>query len=528
MFSARSHRWSVARRIGRGALAGACGALLWAPALAMTFDELTEKAQALASRPWSAPDTALPPVFQDMSWADFAEIHPRRDRFRWRDLDTPFRLTFHHQGMHFDAPVIMHEVSNDTVEPIDYDPADFQFATAEHAELAEALEGHAGFRILYPINEPDKFDEIMSVLGASYFRVIGEDQVYGLSGRGLAIDTGLDRPEEFPAFREFWLQPPEPGANELTFLALLDSPSATGAYRYTLMPGRDTVLDVQSRIVLRKPVERLGIAPLTSMFLYGPQQPAGVPNFRPAIHDSNGLAIQFDETDWLWRPLQRPARSHMSEFDVAADFRGFGLLQRGHEFWRYQDLADRYDRRPSAWVTPTNDWGPGRIRLFELSSPDETHDNMVAFWSPTEPAAVGEVLSYDYRMRWTLDEPALMGENLAWVDQTFLAPGEERRNDLVWQPDGSLALHVDFTGGALGPPEPKPDVKTETGENTKLRRVSLQHHPALPGWRLTLHVDVPDPKRAATVSARLEHNDHPVSETWRFRLPPDALELHDP
>lgn len=518
----RRRVWHALRAMALGCtLTG--GALLGATSSAMTFDQLTEQARELASRPWQAPESNLPDAFRHMRWAEWAAIQPKLERFHWRELDTPFRLTFHHQGQHFDTPIRLNETSEDGVEEIPYDPNDFHFAEPEHAALAQQLTGHAGFRVLYPLNHPDKFDEVMTVLGASYFRVVGQDQVYGLSGRGLAINTGLDQPEEFPAFREFWIEQPQANDEHLTFLALLDSPSVTGAYRYRLTPGRDSILEVESRMILREPVERLGIAPLTSMFLFGPQQPADTVDFRPAIHDSNGLAIANHNNEWLWRPLQRPARSHMSEFEVSEQFQGFGLLQRGHEFWRYQDLHDRYDRRPSAWVTPTNDWGPGVIRLFELSSPDETHDNMVAFWSPADSPPVGEVLNFDYTMRWTLNEPELMADTLAWVDQTFVAPGEQRRPDLVRERTDTVAFHIDFTGGPLNADVTELTAATETGENVTLRDVQLQRHPALPGWRLTLLAAVADPAQAATLRAQLQSNDQAVSETWEFRLPPHSL-----
>src|SRR5690606_3413126 len=226
--------------------------------------------------------------------------------------------------------------------------------------------GYAGFRILFPVNRPDVHDEVMSLLGASYFRVIGKGQVYGLSGRGLAIDSGLPQPEEFPEFREFWIERPERGEKHMVVYALMDSPRATGAFKLTLAPDQElgAVLDVESRVFLRENVEKLGIAPLTSMFLFGPNQPLKTGNFRPAIHDSNGLAIHTGEDEWIWRPLNNPDEVTVNTYQVENP-KGFGLLQRGHAFHQYEDLIDRYDIRPSAWIEPKGEWGPGQVELIE-------------------------------------------------------------------------------------------------------------------------------------------------------------------
>ena len=219
--------------------------------------------------------------------------------------------------------------------------------------------GFAGFKVLYPINSKDKNDEIVSMLGASYFRVLGQGQVYGLSARGLAIDTALPSGEEFPRFREFWIERPKATDKRLTIYALLDSPRATGAYRFVIMPGRDTVVDVQSKVYLRDKVGKLGVAPLTSMFLFGSNQPSPALNYRPALHDSNGLSILAGNGEWIWRPLNNPKHLAVSSYAMENP-QGFGLLQRGRQFSRFEDLDDRYDLRPSAWITPKGSGAKGK------------------------------------------------------------------------------------------------------------------------------------------------------------------------
>ncbi len=263
--------------------------------------------------------------------------------------------------------------------------------------------------MLYPINQPDKLDEIMSFLGASYFRVIGKGQVYGLSSRGLAIDTAPPGGEEFPNFREFWIQRPAPQDRQLVIYALLDSPRATGAYQFIVTPGgKDAVVDVQANIFVRGDIKTLGIAPLTSMFLYGPNQQSDLKRgFRPAIHDSNGLALRTGSGEWIWRPLNNPRQLAISSFEVENP-KGFGLLQRGREFSRYEDLKDRYDLRPERLDRAAGPTGArASVTLMEIPTPDETNDNIVAFWTPDAPTQRGQMLQFAYRMHWTTDEPAL-------------------------------------------------------------------------------------------------------------------------
>ena len=218
-----------------------------------------------------------------------------------------------------DVPVRINEITAKGVEKVRYSPEMFEFGNVEIEPAALENLGFAGFKVLYPLNKPDKADELMTLLGASYFRVIGKDQVYGLSARGLAIDTALPSGEEFPRFREFWIERPEADRRNLVIYALLDSPRATGAYRMVVTPGKDSTVDVKARIYLREPVEKLGIAALTSMYLFGANQPSELLNYRPQLHDSEGLAIHTGADEWIWRPLNKDRKStrlnssHMSE-----------------------------------------------------------------------------------------------------------------------------------------------------------------------------------------------------------------------
>jgi glucans biosynthesis protein len=497
-----------------------------------SLDDVTVLARELAAKPYVAPVSNLPPTFSAMQFADYAKIQPRLDRFEWRDLKTPFRLNFYHQGMQFNFPVRINEIDGNEVREIKYDPDRFTFGDLNFDRAATHQLGYAGFRVLYPMNREGKFDEVMSLLGASYFRVIGKDQVYGLSGRGLAIDTTSPGREEFPNFREFWVQRPAPQDKELVIYALLDSPSATGAYRMVLRPGRDAVLDVQSNIVLRQDVATLGVAPLTSMFLYGPNQrwPEYLGNFRPAIHDSNGLAIHTGTDEWIWRPLNNPKGGvAVSTFQVDNP-RGFGLLQRGHAFHRFEDLKDRYDLRPSAWIEPQGQWGKGEVTLMEIPTADETNDNIVAFWRPAAPARKGETMSFAYRMHWTLDEAALHPQNNAWAKQTFQTEGERYQSNLVRQRDGTTALIVDFEGPALSRLTVSTALQTQmsSNANAEILESSLKRNDPIKGWRLSLRVKVKDPTKVTELRAALTQGGKPISETWSFQIPPTPSPMRVP
>ncbi|MGN8275410.1 glucan biosynthesis protein G [Pseudomonas sp. SMV71] len=480
---------------------------LWA----FSLDDVSAKAQELAGQKYEAPRSNLPNEFREMKFADYQKIRFRTEKAEWADQKTPFRLSFYHQGMHFDTPVKINEITATNVEEIKYDPSRFDFADVKFDPKATEQLGYAGFRVLYPINKADKQDEIMTMLGASYFRVIGKGQVYGLSARGMAIDTALPSGEEFPRFREFWIQRPKPTDKHLVIFALLDSPRATGAYRLTLRPGTDTVVDVKSRMFLRDRVTKLGVAPLTSMYLFGANQPSKVLNYRRELHDSSGLSIHAGNGEWIWRPLNNPKHLAVSNFSVENP-RGFGLLQRGRDFSHYEDLDDRYDKRPSAWIEPKGDWGKGTVDLVEIPTADETNDNIVAFWSPEKLPEPGQPLDFSYRLHWTLDEASLHSPDSAWVKQTLRSTGDVKQSNLIRQPDGSVAYLVDFEGPSLQALPENAEVRSQVsvGDNAEIVENSVRYNPETKGWRLTLRLKIKDAKQATEMRAALVRPLTPV------------------
>ena len=480
---------------------------LWA----FSLDDVAAEAKTLAEQKYQAARSNLPNEFRDMKYADYQEIRLRNDKVQWADQKTPFKLSFYHQGMHFDTPVKINEVTATKVEEIKYDASRFDFGNVKFDPKATENLGWAGFRVMYPINKSDKQDEIMTMLGASYFRVVGKDQIYGLSARGLAIDTALPSGEEFPRFTEFWIERPKTADKHLVIYALLDSPRATGAYRFILRPGKDSVVDVKATLFLRDSVGKLGIAPLTSMYLFGANQPSKVLNYRRELHDSSGLAIHAGNGEWIWRPLNNPKHLSVSNFSVENPI-GFGLLQRGRDFSHYEDLDDNYHKRPSAWIEPQGDWGKGSVDLVEIPTADETNDNIVAFWSPATQPEPLKPFDFAYRMHWTMDEAALHPKDSAWAQQTLRSTGDVKQSNLIRQPDGSVAYLIDFEGPSLEklPADAAIRSQVSVGDNAQLVENNLRHNPQTNGWRLTLRLKVKDPSKSTELRAALVTDEVPA------------------
>ncbi|MFP2912646.1 glucan biosynthesis protein, partial [Pyxidicoccus sp. 3LFB2] len=392
-----------------------------ASARAFTASTVVERAKALAARPYQEPRQALPEAYARLSYDAYRDIRYRNDKAWWRDEGLPFQAQFFHPGFLYPAPVVVNVVRDGQAEPVRFSPELYTYGSLVPAPPLAKADGFAGLRVTHPLNREGHFDEVLSFLGASYFRALGQGNVYGLSARGVAIDTALPRPEEFPSFRELWLERPAPGADRVVVHALLDGPSVTGAYRFTLVPGARTVLEVEVTLFARKAVEQLGLAPLTSMYAFGENDRGSSEDFRPEVHDSDGLFVWTGEGEQLWRPLQNPTRLSVSSFRARAP-RAFGLLQRDTVFSSYEDLEARYELRPSAWVEPVGDWGPGTVRLVELPTPNEFHDNIVAFWVPDAPLKPGTPLKAAYRLHWGAVSP--WPATASFVTATRIAAGD--------------------------------------------------------------------------------------------------------
>ncbi len=366
------------------------------------FEQVQKKAAALAAKPFLKNTPELPPFLLNLDYDQYRDIRFRPDQSLWRQDGLPFQVQYFSRGSIFRDRVLINVVDGGRLLPVEFAPSMFDFGRLPvPMEVPKDL-GFAGFRLHYQLNIHQYFDEVIAFLGASYFRAVGRDELYGLSARGLAVDTGLPKGEEFPVFREFWLEKPAKDAKQITVYALLDSPSVTGAYRFVIKPGEATEIAVTSHLYFRSDIQKLGIAPLTSMFFHGKTTQHYVDDFRPEVHDSDGLLIEAGNGEQIWRPLNNPQRLAFSSFRVNQP-RGFGLLQRERDFGRYQDLEAKYQRRPSAWITPVGNWGSGNIELVEIPANGEVDDNIVAFWVPAEPVKAGSKRTFEYTLSFGND-----------------------------------------------------------------------------------------------------------------------------
>ncbi len=479
-----------------------------------SFDLLTEEMRQLATQPYAAP--TIPSSFlEKLTYDDYRMIRFNPERARWASADKSFyQLHAFHMGWLFKEPVLIYEIEGETAALMGFDTDDFIYEreVGERVPPHAQLPGVAGFRLHYPLNRPDVFDELVAFVGASYFRALGRGSAYGLSARGLALNTGLAKAEEFPRFSRFYVERPQPGSETITFYATLESPSVTGAYRFVMTPGFETVMDVTARLNFRADVEQLGIAPLTSMFLFGERNRTDFDDFRPNVHDSDGLQITRHDGDMLWRPLANPPRLSSSYF-AETNPKSFGLHQRDREFDHYQDAAAHYEKRPSVSVEPIGDWGPGAVRLVEIPSDLEVNDNIVAFWVPEAPAKAGETREYAYRLLWG-DLPPNTHDDLAHILETRIGHGGVSG---VENKDGSRKFVIDFKGGLLGNLPGGSDVKAIVNvTGGEIVTQILEQIWGTDVWRLVVDV-VPSEKDTVELNAHIAGFDRKLSETWLYQ-----------
>ena len=487
------------------------------------FNDVAELAAQNAKTTWKAP--ANPPeALAQLSYDAYRDIRFDRSQALWHGTNSPYEVDFFHLGPHGD-PVRAHEVTPQGVRDLPYQASQFNFGknTFNPAQLGNLPYG--GVRAFSHLNAADYKDELIAFLGASYFRALGRGQRYGLSARGLALDTIASTPEEFPRFTRFWLQTATPEAPQLTLFALLDSPRATGAYRFDVTPGTSTVVQVQARVYLRAtdlPTPKVGWAPLTSMFFFGDNQPSAT-DFRPEVHDSDGLMVATNagsgNGEWLWRPLQNPSRPLASSWPIQ-NLAGFGLMQRHRAFSHYEDTEARYELRPSAWITPQGQWGPGRIELLQLPTPDETHDNVVAYWVPDQTPAPGEPMDFAYQIAWQGDEQQRPPSS--WVTQTRRGYGYGHADISAKKTDPYVQFVIDFAGPALDalPDNAAVQAVASTDSNGRVVQSLAYRNPATGAWRVTLRVQAIDPTRPVDARLFLQHQEHTLSETWTYVIHP--------
>ena len=482
---------------------------------AFDFELLTEMMRTAADQQ-PKPAEAVEGFLTEFDYDDYQRVRFDASRTRWADLENArFRLNAFHLGWLFNEPVHLNEVADGMATPMRFSTADFDYSDVK-TQIPENFEmpGVAGFRLMTPLNRADHYDELAAFLGASYFRALGRDNRYGLSARGLAINSGMPGGEEFPRFTDFWLERPHAETETVILYAALRSASVTGAYKFVITPGETTVMEVTARLFMRKTVQQLGIAPLTSMFLFGGADPGEFNDFRPAVHDSDHLVLNTRNGDTFLRPLTNPTRLEHTYLSAENPV-SFGLIQRQREFDEYLDAQAHYERRPSLMVEPVGDWGKGAVRLMEIPTDLEGNDNIVAYWVPDAAPAKGESLEVSYRLHWGMAPIGDRSSSRARIVRTRIGKGGVSG---VEGTTDRIKFVVDFEGGLIGNLPDDADVAPKvTVLRGDLVETILSPVDGTDLWRLVIEAVPEDPATTMELQAAINGYGRNLSETWLYQ-----------
>lgn len=492
--------------------------LKFGPPAPFSFESLKAQARELARTPFRPPPRPSSEILEKIDYEQHGKIKYRTDLALWAQGPGDFPVTFFHLGRFFQSPVRMHAVEDGAAREIVYQDACFDMPADSPARGLPDNSGFAGFR--FQESRSGRLDwrrnDWVAFLGASYFRAIGELNQYGLSARGVALDAAVfGAAEEFPSFTQVYFETPTPGQNFVTVCALLDGPSIAGAFRFVMRRDRGVTMEVDTALYLRRDVERFGVAPLTSMYWYSEKAKPTSVDWRPEIHDSDGLALWTSTGERIWRPLNNPPRTTASAFGDQNP-RGFGLMQRDRAFDHYLDGV-RYERRPSLWIEPLGEWGRGSVQLVEIPTDDEIHDNIVAMWVPDEPARAGSAHGFRYRMHWVADEPAPPA--LARCVATRFGNGGQAGTA---RPKGVRKFVVEFRGDALTGLAtgalPDAVLSTSRGVVSNIRTEAVPND--VPGhWRAEFDLSVTGDE-PVEIRCYLRLGEAILSETWLYQYHP--------
>jgi glucans biosynthesis protein len=442
------------------------------------------------------------PALQQLTYDQYRDIRFNPEASIWRNEQVPFRLELLPAGFLFQMPVKVSLVESGLATDVTGTPDMFTLGPNAAKLLANQTLPLSGFRVRTLLNSRSVWDEFLVFQGASYFRAVPRGGTYGLSARGLAIRTAAPAGEEFPAFTQFWVERPGANAAGMVVHALLDSPSTTGAYRFSIIPGAETIMEVDMTLFPRVDLDNVGIAPLTSMFLFDESERTRIDDFRDEVHDSDGLQIVLASGERVWRPLRNPTQLQVSSFTSEAP-RAFGLVQRSRRATDYHDLEAHYEERPSAWIEPTSQWGQGSVDLVEIPTENEANDNIVAFWRPRQPLPAGKPWHGSYRVRWT----SLPRVTPALGRATSTRSGPTH--------DGKRRIFViEFAGTGRNIEGLKMDAGASGG---KLTNLLLQPNPLTKGVRASFELDPTGSNNVVELRLRLLRDNRPVTETWLYR-----------
>lgn len=494
---------------GAGRSYAAADGLQLGPPQPFDPDALRQHAQALAAQPYTAPRAPDPMLVNGIDFDAIQKIKFRPECALWKNGPGSLPVRFFHLDKFNFLPVDVHAVSNGKARRVLFSKDCFAYGDPSLAARLPDDLGFSGFRVM---NSRTSETDWLAFQGASYFRSSGPRGQYGTSARGIAVNTGLPQPEEFPRFSHFWLL--ETGAPDIvTIYALLEGASVTGAYRFDARRGDAAiVMTVHVDLFARTDVPRLGFAPLTSMYWYGENDRRHAVDWRPEVHDCDGLALWTGKGERIWRPLIDPPSVLTNSF-LDVDPKGFGLLQRDHDFNDYQDDGAFYDRRPSVWVEPIGGWGEGAVQLLEIPTDDEIHDNIVAYWVPKKPVKAGESISLDYRLYWQDDEPH--PPNLARVVATRIGRGGVPGQP---PPPNEWKFVIDFEGGPIEQMAPRYDIKpVVTLSRGKVINPYVVKVVDTNRWRGFFDVAF-EGQEPLEMRCYLKLGDQTLSETWLYQF----------
>ncbi len=503
VIGAALHRRAVFRGIGASLAAASLSGVRALAQEQPRFGRATviDLARSLAAADFASPEPPVPNELLELTSSEYRHIGASPETWLFVDPPTGFAVEPLHSGFIYREPVQLFVVREEIAYKIAFSSDSFSYPELDGIPPDAPLE-FAGFRGHTTFGPEEELEPFIVFAGASYFQAISRGQVFGLQARGLAIRTGEQGGEQFPFFRSFWIE--EPADGRMVVHALLDSESMTGAYRFTIRPGDATVIDVEATLFARAEVNQLGLAPLTSMYLFGPDGDHSLDVLRRAAHNSDGLAIWNGKDERLWRPLQNPRLLQVSAF-ADSGLRGFGLVQREKRFSEYEDLDARFERRPSLWVEPIGDWGPGSVVLVEIPSDREINDNIVAFWRPEEAIAAGAEMTLTYRLTWGWDAPATSG--LLQVTRTLTGQGPDpgQRSFVIDYSDTSRSEPIGLQGLTA-------EVRTSSGV---VSEAEVREHPVIGGLRVSF--DLEPAAEEADLRVDLLRDGAPAGEVWLYR-----------
>jgi glucans biosynthesis protein len=467
---------------------------------------VADLARNLAAKPFSAPSSDLPSALNGLNVDAYAGIKAKEERFLWAQDPSGFAIEPLHRGFVFTTPMQIHMVEDGLSRRLAYDSGSFDFGAIKLGSAPAGLD-FSGFRI-HQRDDNGKLHEIAMFQGATFFRALAPGQSYGVTARGLSVQAGDSRGEEFPIFRAVWIEKPTRANNVVVIHALLDSDSLTGAYRFTVHPGDAVIIDTECSLFPRVNIDNFGLGTMSATCLFNDIDRRGADDLRDAAAEVSGLQILTGADEWVWRPVANRNALQISEF-IDRNPHGFGFIQRGRDFTDYHDEAQHWERRPSVWIEPIGDWGAGSVELLEIPSDAESAQNIIAFWRGKPGLVKGQQADFAYRQFWCWTPPSRPPLSAAVASRGGRgANGRQRR------------FLVDFRGEALADPVRVANLKANLiASSGKVVAVEFFPTPAVKSCQVQFDIEIAGDK-PCELRLTLEAQGAPISETWLYRWTP--------